>query len=183
MKKSIALAALIMLSSSFAETKFITSKILDGKENRCETSFDVFRSLMGSYTGSVTDLIKEDDSLKVTIALEFKKCVASEEGQNFVSMRPYDDFTVELSNGVSYLMTPLDVRLKVYQDGVFNILVDKKLGTSDQQEVVLTLPLSQKKGEFDFMVNKKMQWENEATGEKKSSARSFGAYRVKYQVK
>lgn len=200
--KKIILGITLLSFAAMADTTVTTVKVADGKTAICKTKLDLYRNRTGAYSAKAIAARAEDETISVDVELKFLLCVQSNDEFQFVLKGPLESSTYQTVTTVAgqrneVQVTPSDVRLKAFKDGIYKILNNTELSNDSVQEQTITVALSdvlnpqqrlqldeQKAvtGSFDIWVSKKLNFVVEQTGTDFSQISHFGSYRIHFKI-
>ncbi|PIP95427.1 MAG: hypothetical protein COW00_13060 [Bdellovibrio sp. CG12_big_fil_rev_8_21_14_0_65_39_13] len=200
--KKIILGISLLSFAAMANTTVNTVKVADGKTATCKSKLDLYRNRTGAYSAKAVAATADDQSISVDVELKFLACTQTNDAIQFVLKGPLETSTYQTVTTVAgqrneVQVTPSDVRLKAFKDGIYKILNNTELSNESIQEQTITvaladvlnpeqmLKLDEQKiitGSFDIWVSKKLNFVVEQTGTDFTQLSNFGSYRIHFKL-
>lgn len=206
MKYIATLATLLISFSAFSKVDFQTVKVADGTSAYCNSKKDFYENPNGVYRAKAQSVkLINDNTLSIDLTLVFLKCINEDNRFGFTYASPYEQYAYQTLNFKSdyntVRVTPLNISLKGYKDGVYNLLVDSKVPEMTEGQVTMTIEvpveqildknqktitLSDGKiitGSIDLFLQKTMSYYVEQSEKKEiTKTLSYGAFRLHVQL-
>jgi hypothetical protein len=181
-----------------------TLRVADGKTAHCKSDYDISRYKTGVYSARVLKVEGRQERILFTVKLNFHQCKNVNNRYQFVPAGPYQSSThqipvisLEDKHTQTLRITPLDVRLRGFRDGLYKLKVNQQLSRANQQTVVFSIPLTELlsqsecdqiaagltvKTDFDFWLHKKLRRENLDSGYELIDTVSYGRFRAYFNI-